>query len=41
MLIPQLTLRNLLFPHPGLYEFRLLCDGREIAREAIRLRENP
>jgi hypothetical protein len=36
-----LTLRNILFPRPGVYEFRLLCDGREIARESIRLRETP
>jgi hypothetical protein len=36
-----LTLRNVPFPRPGVYEFRLMCDGREIAREPIRLRENP
>jgi hypothetical protein len=36
-----LTLRNVPFPRPGVYEFRLLCDGSEIAREPIRLRETP
>jgi hypothetical protein len=36
-----LTLRNVPFPRPGVYEFRLMCDGQEVAREAIRLRENP
>jgi hypothetical protein len=36
-----IRLRNLLLPHPGLYEFRLLCDGRVIAREPILLREIP
>src|SRR5262249_34239382 len=32
-----LTLRNVPFPRPGVYEFRLMSDGREIAREPIRL----
>lgn len=36
-----IRLRNLLFPHSGLYEFRLLCDGQVIAREPILLREIP
>lgn len=36
-----LRLRNVPFPHPGVYEFRLRCDGQEVAREPIRLRENP
>ena len=34
-----IRLRNLLFPHPGSYEFRLLCDGQVIAREPILLRD--
>jgi hypothetical protein len=34
-------LHELVFPHPGLYEFRLLCDGQIVAREPIRLREAP
>ena len=33
----SLTLRNILFPRAGLYEFRLLCNGHEIAREPILL----
>lgn len=36
-----IRLKNVFFPHAGLYEFRLLCDGQVIAREAIVLRENP
>jgi hypothetical protein len=32
---------NVLFQMPGLYEFRLLCDGEIIARESILLRETP
>lgn len=31
-------LRNLPFQRPGLYEFRLFCDGKEVAREPILLR---
>jgi hypothetical protein len=34
-------LRNILFPQAGLYEFRLFCDGQEIAREPILLRPTP
>jgi hypothetical protein len=34
-----LVLRNVPFPQPGLYEFRLLCAGQEIAREPIVLRD--
>jgi hypothetical protein len=37
----RITLRNLLFPRASLYEFRLFCDGVEIAREPILLRELP
>jgi hypothetical protein len=36
-----LRLQNVVFPRPGLYEFRLLCDGRETARQPILLREAP
>jgi hypothetical protein len=32
-------LSDLLFEKPGLYEFRLLCDGEVIAREPILLRQ--
>jgi hypothetical protein len=34
-------LNNVEFRGPGLYEFRLMCNGREIARESILLREEP
>jgi hypothetical protein len=33
-------IRNIFFRRPGLYEFRLTCNGREIAREPILLRES-
>jgi hypothetical protein len=32
-------LRNLPLPHPGLYEFRLVCEGEVVAREPIAVRE--
>ena len=34
-----LVLQNVPFPQPGLYEFRLLCAGLEIAREPILLKD--
>ena len=34
-----IRLRNLVFERPGLYEFRLICDGEIIARESILLKE--
>jgi hypothetical protein len=33
-------LANLEFEQPGQYEFRLLCDGRIIARELIEVRDS-
>ena len=36
-----IRLRNLRFEHPGLYEFRLWCDGTPIASEPILLRAMP
>jgi hypothetical protein len=33
-----LRLAHLIFTQPGQYEFRLLCDGRVIARELIEVR---
>ncbi len=35
-----IRLKNLLFPRPGLYEFRLFCENQIIAREVIVLRES-
>ncbi len=34
-----IRLRNLPFLHPGLYEFRLVCEGEVLAREPITMRE--
>jgi hypothetical protein len=33
-----IELRNLYFPRPGLYEFLLLCNGAELAREPLVMR---
>jgi hypothetical protein len=33
--------RNVPFQRPGMYEFRLLCDGVEIAREPILMKGKP
>jgi hypothetical protein len=35
-----IRLRNLPFDRPGLYEFRLRCDGEIMAREPILLRDS-
>jgi hypothetical protein len=34
-------LRRARFDHPGVYEFRLLCDGELLAHEPIRVLEVP
>ena len=34
-----IRLHNLPFPHTGLYEFRLRCDGEIVAQESIRWRD--
>jgi hypothetical protein len=34
-----MPLKNVVFPQPGEYEFRLLCDGQPLAEEKLLLRE--